>query len=69
MLITSNTPDIVAPMKKKKRLAEMSPEVQSDEDENERNEPNHEKPRKGSMEIKDMKVFMQRFGSKNIKKI
>lgn len=34
MLITSNTPDIVAPMKKKKRLAEMSPEVQSDEDEN-----------------------------------
>lgn len=69
MLITSNTPDIVAPMKKKKRLAEMSPEVQSDEEENEKNDPHHERPRKSSMEIKDMKGFMQRFGSKNIKKI
>lgn len=50
-------------MRKKKRLAEMSPEIQSD------NEGEKEEKRKPSVEAKEPKALMHRLGSKNIKKL
>jgi hypothetical protein len=50
MLITSGSQDMIPTMKKKKRLAEMSPEIQSDNETTmtEKNESNHNEKRKTS---------------------
>ena len=60
LLISAN--DAVTPlMRRKKRLAEMSPEIQSDNE--------GEKEEKESVESKEPKVLMHRLGSKNTRKL
>jgi hypothetical protein len=64
LLINVSTGEGFTPlMKKKKRLAEMSPEIQSD------NEGEKEDKRKPSIDSKEPKALMHRLGSKNIKKL
>lgn len=82
LLINVGSIETITPlMKKKKRLAEMSPEIQSD-NEGEKEEKRkasieskdpkgsiEPKDPKGSIESKDPKGTMHRLGSKNIKKL